>query len=149
MDWGSDPDIFPITTGYKRVRRVNRALMETWFREIALVDIDTLPDEGGVLFTTWHPGGMIDPMLMMAALPGNLTFAAKHTLFKIPILGRLIRSAGAVPAAVSSSSKIITRGQLYPKYPKSAHGSTKGKQMPSGSKPSGCDTHALALRHCH
>ena len=97
MDWGSDPDIFPITTGYKRVRRVNRALMETWFREISLVDIDTLPDEGGVLFTTWHPGGMIDPMLMMAALPGNLTFAAKHTLFKIPILGRLIRSAGAVP----------------------------------------------------
>ena len=36
-------------------------------------------------------------MLMMAALPGNLTFAAKHTLFKVPILGRIIRMAGAKP----------------------------------------------------
>ena len=85
MDWGTDPENFQITTGYKRIRRINRALMETWFREISLVDIDTLPSEGGILFTTWHPGGMIDPMLMMASLPGSLTFAAKHTMFKIPI----------------------------------------------------------------
>ncbi len=97
MDWGEDPENFPVTKGYKRIRRINRALMETWFREISLVDIDTLPDEGGILFTTWHPGGMIDPMLMMAALPGSLTFAAKHTLFKTPILGRIIRTAGAKP----------------------------------------------------
>ena len=79
MEWGSDPENFQITTGYVRIRHINRALMETWFREISLVDIDTLPDEGGILFTTWHPGGLIDPMLMMASLPGNLTFAAKHT----------------------------------------------------------------------
>ena len=97
MEWGSDPENFQITTGYVRIRHINRALMEAWFREISLVDIDTLPDEGGILFTTWHPGGLIDPMLMMAALPGNLTFAAKHTLFKVPILGRIIRMAGAKP----------------------------------------------------
>ena len=97
MDWGKDPENFPVTKGYKRIRRINRALMETWFREISLVDIDTLPDEGGVLFTTWHPGGMIDPMLMMTAIPGSLTFAAKHTLFKMPIIGRVVRAAGAKP----------------------------------------------------
>ena len=97
MEWSEDPEEFQITTGYVRIRHINRALMETWFREISLVDIDTLPDEGGILFTTWHPGGLIDPMLMMAALPGNLTFAAKHTLFKIPILGRMMRMAGAKP----------------------------------------------------
>ncbi len=97
MDWAPDPDDMDIPKGYLRVRRVNRALMDTWFREIALVDIDTLPDEGGILFTTWHPGGLIDPMLMMAALPGNLTFAAKHTLFKTPILGQIMRATGAKP----------------------------------------------------
>jgi 1-acyl-sn-glycerol-3-phosphate acyltransferase len=97
MDWTPDPDDSQITKGYLRVRRFNRALMDTWFREIALVDIDTLPDKGGILFTTWHPGGLIDPMLMMAALPGNLTFAAKHTLFKTPILGQIMRAAGAKP----------------------------------------------------
>ena len=97
MDWAEDPENFPVSKGYKRIRRINRALMETWFREIALVDIDTLPDEGGILFTTWHPGGMIDPMLMMTAIPGSLTFAAKHTLFKMPIIGRVVRAAGAKP----------------------------------------------------
>ena len=96
MDWVSDPENFEINSGYIRVRRVNRSLMDTWFREISLVDIDTLPDEGGILFTAWHPGGLIDPMLMMSALPGKLTFAAKHTLFKIPILGRILKASGAL-----------------------------------------------------
>ena len=40
---------------------------------------------------------MIDPMLMMASMPGSLTFAAKHTMFKIPIFGKIIRMAGAKP----------------------------------------------------
>jgi 1-acyl-sn-glycerol-3-phosphate acyltransferase len=110
MEWSDDPEEFQITTGYVRIRHINRALMETWFREISLVDIDTLPDEGGVLFTTWHPGGLIDPMLMMAALPGNLTFAAKHTLFKIPILGRIMRMAGAKPVHRAQDSTSQTPG---------------------------------------
>lgn len=111
MEWGSDPDNFQITTGYVRIRHINRALMETWFREISLVDIDTLPDEGGILFTTWHPGGLIDPMLMMAALPGNLTFAAKHTLFKVPIMGRIIRMAGAKPVHRAQDSSNVDESE--------------------------------------
>ncbi|MEC7484062.1 MAG: 1-acyl-sn-glycerol-3-phosphate acyltransferase, partial [Candidatus Thermoplasmatota archaeon] len=65
--------------------------METWFREISTVDVDTLPEEGGIIYTAWHPGGLIDPMIMMAALPGGLTFAAKSTLFKIPVLSRIMK----------------------------------------------------------
>jgi 1-acyl-sn-glycerol-3-phosphate acyltransferase len=97
MDWADDPQDLQIGRGYIRLRRLNRALMETWFREISLVDIDTLPDAGGILYTAWHPGGLIDPMLMMAGLPGNLTIAAKHTLFKVPVLGMMMRVAGAKP----------------------------------------------------
>lgn len=97
MGWSADPEGGRVGKGYHRVRRVNRSLMDTWFREIALVDIDTLPTEGGILFTSWHPGGLIDPMLMVAALPGELSFAAKHTLFKVPIMGRLLKAAGGKP----------------------------------------------------
>ena len=85
--------------------------METWFREISLVDIDTLPSEGGILFTTWHPGGLIDPMLMMAALPGSLTFAAKHTLFKVPILGSIMRMAGAKPVHRAQDAESSGKGR--------------------------------------
>ncbi len=97
MKWTQDPEHLTPNPGYRRVRRINRGLMETWFREISLVDLDTLPNSGGILFTSWHPGGLIDPMLMMAALPGKLTFAAKHTLFKTPLLGSILRVTGAQP----------------------------------------------------
>ena len=97
MAWEKDPPHLQPSKGYLRVRRVNRAIMETWFREISTVDIDTLPDEGGIIYTAWHPGGLIDPMLMMASLPGGLTFAAKSTLFKIPILSRIMKWINVQP----------------------------------------------------
>ena len=97
MTWESDPSHLLPSKGYLRVRRVNRAIMETWFREISTVDVDTLPEEGGIIYTAWHPGGLIDPMLMMAALPGGLTFAAKSTLFKIPVLSRIMKWINVQP----------------------------------------------------
>ena len=97
MPWDSDPLHLQPSKGYLRVRRVNRAIMETWFREISTVDVDTLPEEGGIIYTAWHPAGLIDPMLMMAALPGGLTFTAKSTLFNIPILSRIMKWINVQP----------------------------------------------------
>ena len=51
------------------------------------------------------PSGLIDPMLMMTVLPGQLTTVAKHTLFRIPILGRLLRASSVVPIERPSDSK--------------------------------------------
>ena len=62
MPWEKDPSHLQPNKGYLRVRRVNRAIMETWFREISTVDVDTLPEDGGIIYTAWHPGGLIDPM---------------------------------------------------------------------------------------
>ena len=97
MPWERDPLHLQPSKGYLRVRRVNRAIMETWFREISTVDVDTLPEEGGIIYTAWHPAGLIDPMLMMAALPGGLTFTAKSTLFNIPILSRIMKWINVQP----------------------------------------------------
>ena len=97
MPWDRDPLHLQPSKGYLRVRRVNRAIMETWFREISTVDVDTLPEEGGIIYTAWHPAGLIDPMLMMAALPGGLTFTAKSTLFNIPILSRIMKWINVQP----------------------------------------------------
>ena len=97
MPWDGDPLHLQPSKGYLRVRRVNRAIMETWFREISIVDVDTLPEEGGIIYTAWHPAGLIDPMLMMAALPGGLTFTAKSTLFNIPILSRIMKWINVQP----------------------------------------------------
>ncbi len=104
MPWEKDPLHLQPSKGYLRVRRVNRAILETWFREISTVDVDTLPEEGGIIYTAWHPGGLIDPMLMMATLPGGLTFAAKATLFKIPILSRIMKWINVQPVQRAQDS---------------------------------------------
>ena len=78
---------------YRLCRRFYRFLTNIWFREINIVDDENLPKEGGILYITWHPSGLIDPMLMMSVLPGQLTTVAKHTLFRIPVLGRLLRAS--------------------------------------------------------
>ena len=100
MRWPKDPtgSGHPrINRIYRWMRRLSRSLMSVWFREINIVDDENIPPEGGVIFISWHPSGLIDPMLMHASLPGRLSMIAKHTLFNIPVLGRLIRGAGAVP----------------------------------------------------
>ncbi len=107
MRWPKDPTGpgHPRTNRiYRLVRRFSRSLVSIWFREINIVDDENIPPEGGVIFISWHPSGLIDPMLMHASLPGKLSMIAKHTLFKIPILGRMIRSAGAVPIERSQDS---------------------------------------------
>ncbi|DAC14526.1 MAG TPA: hypothetical protein D7H86_02730 [Candidatus Poseidoniales archaeon] len=97
MAWEDDPPHLQPSVGYLRVRKVNRMIMDTWFREISVVDVDTLPEEGGIIYAAWHPGGLVDPMLMMAALPGGITFTAKSTLFKVPVLSKVMKTINVQP----------------------------------------------------
>jgi 1-acyl-sn-glycerol-3-phosphate acyltransferase len=87
------------------MRALAREIVQVWFREVDVVDDENIPSEGGVVFIAWHPSGLIDPMLMMATLPGKMSLIAKHTLFKVPVLGTLMRASGALPIMRSSDVK--------------------------------------------
>ena len=67
---------------YRIIRWLCRQISATWFREHGIVDEEWIPEEGGVLYAAWHPGSLIDPLLMLSLLPGQLTFVAKHTHYK-------------------------------------------------------------------
>lgn len=100
MRWPKDPSgpgKAKVNRGYRFARRLFRSLVSVWFREINIVDDENIPPEGGVIFIAWHPSGLIDPMLLNSSLPGKISIIAKHTLFKLPVIGRLLRSAGGVP----------------------------------------------------
>ena len=87
----------PPPFSYRLVRRFYRFLTNVWFREITVVDQENIPEEGGVLYITWHPSGLIDPMLMTSIVDEQLTTVGKHTLFRTPLLGRLLKASGVVP----------------------------------------------------
>ena len=100
MSWLKDPegqDHQKLSLTYRMLRRFNRSLMSVWFRELDIVDNENIPHEGGIMFVSWHPSGLIDPMLLHASLPGKLSILAKHTLFDMPIIGRMIRGGGGLP----------------------------------------------------
>jgi len=95
---------------YRIIRWLCRQISATWFREHGIVDEEWIPEEGGVLYAAWHPGSLIDPLLMLSLLPGQLTFVAKHTLFKTPLLGRFMRAAGAKPVYRRVDSESLEGG---------------------------------------
>lgn len=68
-----------------------------FFRKIEIVNADKMPKNSGVIFVSNHPNALIDPMLLFIALPRNIAFLAKSTLFKMPIIGFLIKKVGALP----------------------------------------------------
>jgi glycerol-3-phosphate O-acyltransferase / dihydroxyacetone phosphate acyltransferase len=68
-----------------------------FFRRIEVVGAENMPKQGGVIFVSNHPNALIDPMLLFVSLPRNIAFLAKSTLFKMPVIGFLVRTVGALP----------------------------------------------------
>lgn len=79
---------------------------------------ENIPSEDAFILCSNHRSFM-DPILLAAGCPRQLTFMAKDELFKIPVLGWLIKKLGAFPikrgrgdaAAVIAAIKIMKRGE--------------------------------------
>ena len=75
-----------------------RLILKTFFREITLEGIESLPSEGAVIFAPNHPNALVDPLLLfMLPKDYRIRFVAKAPLFNIPLLGWLMRKMGAIP----------------------------------------------------
>ena len=65
------------------------------FRGI-LIGKENIPKKGSFILVSNH-GSLLDPPLLGHALGHNISFMAKEELFKIPILGFIIKACGAYP----------------------------------------------------
>lgn len=68
-----------------------------FFRRIETVNADVVPDGTGVIFVLNHPNGLVDPALVFVALPRRISFLAKSTLFRMPVISFLLRTVDALP----------------------------------------------------
>ncbi len=95
---------------------------------------DNIPSDGAFLLCANHHSNM-DPVLIAAATPRQLTFMAKDELFHIPVLGAFIKKFGAFPikrgkgeaAAVMATLKILKKGGGTLIFP-------EGKRMKKGER---------------
>lgn len=95
------------------VLRLLRALVRLFYRRIETSSLAGVPGEGPVLLIANHPNGLVDPMLVLAVLPRPVVFVAKSTLWKIPVLGRLLDLLGCVPVIrkKEAAGEISSKGE--------------------------------------
>jgi 1-acyl-sn-glycerol-3-phosphate acyltransferase len=88
-----------------------------------------VPATGPVLLVSNHVS-MLDPPLIGGSVPRRLSFLAKAELFKVPLLGGLIRRLGAQPlrregpdaGALRAALRVLRRGDALLVFPEGTRG---------------------------
>ncbi len=82
-------------------RRIAHAIISValrlFFRRIETSNARLVPPTGPLVFVLNHPNGLIDPALVFVALPRRISFLAKSTLFRLPLVGALLRAVESLP----------------------------------------------------
>lgn len=71
--------------------------LKLFFRRIETFNAESVPPDKPVIFVLNHPNGLIDPALVFVAMPRKISFLAKSTLFKMPVISSLLRAVEALP----------------------------------------------------
>ena len=71
--------------------------LRLFFRRIETLNAGEVPYKGPLIFVMNHPNGLIDPALVFVALPRRVSFLAKSTLFRIPLLSQMLLVMEALP----------------------------------------------------
>jgi 1-acyl-sn-glycerol-3-phosphate acyltransferase len=107
-----------------------------------------VPDNGAVVLACNHLSNL-DPILLGAACPREISFLAKVELFRVPLIGSLIRRYGAIPLrrgatdpeALRLARRVLESGCVLALFP-------EGTRSRDGTlKPFRFGAARLALRH--
>jgi len=83
--------------GYRALRALARLLLAVFYRRLEVVGLERVPPAAPLVVAANHTNALIDPMLLLAALPRRLTPVAKAPLFRHPVLAPFLALAGAIP----------------------------------------------------
>ena len=85
------------TITFKVILAIFGIALKLFFRRIETVNADSVPSGTGVIFVMNHPNGLVDPALVFVALPRRISFLAKSTLFRMPVISFLLKTVEALP----------------------------------------------------
>ena len=118
---------------YSFLASVLKLFYKLMFR-INIEGIENVTTDGGVIFTPNHKSNF-DPPLIACILPVRLTFMAKEELFKMKIIGFILKKCGAFPikrggtdiSAMKSALKILKDGGNMLIFPEGTRCPENGK----------------------
>lgn len=130
-------------------RFVVRRLIRLYYPKIEVTGADHIPADGPVLLVANHANSLIDPVVVGIAANRPVRFFAKAPLFETPVLGRLMRALGMLPAfrgqddsaqvrrnleSLSIAAEALARGDAVGIFPEGkSHDSLKLEQIRSGA----------------
>jgi len=82
---------------YRILRALARVLLGLFYRRVEVVGGEHIPARGPVIIAANHQNALVDPMLVMTAVPRQLVIVAAAPLFRNPVIGPFLRLVGALP----------------------------------------------------
>jgi 1-acyl-sn-glycerol-3-phosphate acyltransferase len=126
-----------------------RRLIRLYYPKIEISGADHIPRKGPVLLVANHANSLIDPVIVGLAADRPVRFFAKAPLFDTPVLGRLMRALGMLPAfraqddgaqvrrnleSLNVGAQAMAQGAAVGIFPEGkSHDSLKMEQIRSGA----------------
>lgn len=79
------------------MKSVLKFSLRVFFRRIEIAGAKDIPRDEAVIFVLNHPNGLVDPLFVLCLVPRSVSFLAKSTLFKTPVIGAVLRVVDALP----------------------------------------------------
>jgi 1-acyl-sn-glycerol-3-phosphate acyltransferase len=76
---------------------VLRLALRVFFRRIEVEGAERVPGRGACVFVVNHPNALVDPVFILCHAPRRVSFLAKEPLFRMPVIGSLVRAMEAIP----------------------------------------------------
>jgi glycerol-3-phosphate O-acyltransferase/dihydroxyacetone phosphate acyltransferase len=71
--------------------------LRIFFRRIEVAGLEHIPPQKPVIFVLNHPNGLVDPVFILCLAPRRVSFLAKAPLFRMPLIGWLVRALDSLP----------------------------------------------------
>jgi 1-acyl-sn-glycerol-3-phosphate acyltransferase len=125
-----------------------RLSVRAFFRRIEVSGAERLPRAGPVILVANHPSALVDPMVLLAAVPRPVCFLSKEPLFRMPVIGAFLRAMDAIPvyramdgadprrnrATFARAQALLRRGGVLALFPEgTSHDDPRMKPLKTGA----------------
>src|ERR1044072_1807067 len=87
-----------------RISMIRRAIvgvvglaLRIYFQRIEVTGLEHVPLNTPVIFVLNHPNALVDPVFLFSLAPRPGSFLAKAPLFRMPIIGSLVKALDSLP----------------------------------------------------
>ncbi|WHY75895.1 lysophospholipid acyltransferase family protein [Neobacillus sp. WH10] len=117
-------------TFYAFAKSVVYTIFKPWYR-IEAIGVENFPKEGGVLLCANHIHNF-DPIVVGIMAPRPVHYMAKEEIFRVPLLGGIVRKCNAFPVkrgfsdreALRTGLKILKEGNVFGLFPEGTRSKT-------------------------